>query len=129
MSGIVYNLANTLLVMHPFEQYINCMRDLGITGARVYAAKLINTFELAALAGKIGGGPYRFCEVIGHAGETVTHEMYYHVADITEFNYPIKLAANFQDAGSLQYLSSVGESGDLMHRRQQCELRHHRQRQ
>ena len=67
--------------------------------------------------------------MIGHAGEAVTHEMYYHVADITEFNYPIKLAANFQDAGSLQYLSSVGESGDLMHRRQQCELRHHRQRQ
>ena len=53
MSGIVYNLANTLLVMHPFEQYINCMRDLGITGARVNAAKHINTFELAALAGKI----------------------------------------------------------------------------
>ena len=39
--------------------------------------------------------------MIGHAGETVTPEMHYHAADLTEFNYPIKLAANFQGAGSL----------------------------
>ena len=41
------------------------------------------------------------------------------VADIADFNYPIELAANFRDAGSLQYLSpawwllfprTVGES-------------------
>ena len=78
------------------------------------AAKHIDTFELAALVGKIGGGPYRFREVIGHAGVTVTPEMYYHVVDVTDFNYPIELAANFQDAGSLQYLSTVGESGGQM---------------
>ena len=62
-------------------------------------------------------------EVIGHAGVIVTPEMYYHVVDIADFNYPIELAANFQDAGSLQYLSpawwllfprTVGESGGLM---------------
>ena len=52
--------------------------------------------------------------MIGHAGQTVTPEMYHHVADISEFNYPIKLAANFQGAGSLQYLSTVGESAGLM---------------
>ena len=78
------------------------------------AAKHIDTFELAAIVGKIGGGLYRFLEVIGHAGEAVTPEMYYRVADITEFNYPTKLATNFQDAGSLQYLSTFGESGCLM---------------
>ena len=87
------------------------------------AAKLIDMFELAAIVGKIGGGLYRFREVIGHAGETVTPEMYHHVADIADFNYPIELAANFQDAGSLQYLSpawwllfprTVGESGGQM---------------
>ena len=47
-------------------------------------------------------------------GETVTSEMCYHIAYITEFNYPITLATNFQDAGSLQYLSTSGESGVLM---------------
>ena len=70
--------------------------------------------ELAAIVGKIGGGLYRFREVNGHAGETVTSEMCYHIAYITEFNYPITLATNFQDAGSLQYLSTSGESGVLM---------------
>ena len=64
--------------------------------------------------GKIGGGLYRFREVNGHAGETVTSEMCYHIAYITEFNYPFTLATNFQDAGSLQYLSTSGESGVLM---------------
>ena len=73
--------------------------------------------------GKIGGGLYRLREVNGHAGETVTSEMCYHVAYIAEFNYPITLATNFQDAGSLQYLCpawwllfprTVGESGGQM---------------
>ena len=49
--------------------------------------------------------------------------MYYHVVDITDFNSPIELAANFREVGSLQYLNpawgllfprTVGESGGQM---------------
>ena len=83
------------------EQYTSYLRNLGVSDARVNAAKFIDMFELTALVGKIAGGPHRFREVINHAGETVTPEMHYQVADLTEFNYPIKLAANFQGAGSL----------------------------
>ena len=44
----------------------------------------------------------------------MTPEKYHHVADVTEFTYPTKLATNFQEAGSLQNLSTCGESGGLM---------------
>ena len=40
--------------------------------------------------------------------------MYYPVDGIAEFNYPIKAAADFHDAGSLQYLSTFGESWGLV---------------
>merc|ERR1719422_1310981 len=66
-------------------QYINYLRDLGIAGFRVDAAKHIDAGELAGIMGKIGGGLYSFLEVIGHSGEAVTPEMYYHLSDITEF--------------------------------------------
>ena len=95
-------------------QYINYLRDLGVADVRANAAKLIDMFELAAIVGKMGGGLYRPREMISHAGETVTSEMRYHVADITEFNHPITLAADFQDAGSLQYMSTFDESGGPM---------------
>jgi len=95
-------------------QYINYLRDLGIAGFRVDAAKHIDAGELAGIMGKIGGGLYSFLEVIGHSGEAVTPEMYYHLSDITEFNYAIKVAENFQEPGKLQYFSSFGESWGLM---------------
>jgi len=95
-------------------QYINYLRGLGIAGFRVDAAKHIDAGELAGILGKIGGGLYSFLEVIGHSGEGVTPEMYYHLSDITEFNYAMKVAENFQDPGKLQYLSSFGESWGLM---------------
>ena len=68
--------------------------NLGVTDVRVNAAELIDMFELTAIVGKIGGGLYRLREVKGRAGDTVTPDMCYHVAYITEFDYPIKLAAN-----------------------------------
>ena len=78
------------------------------------AAKHIDTLELAVVVIKMCGGLFRFLEVTGHAGEAVMPEIYYRVADITEFNYPIELATYFRDAGSLQYLSTFGESVGLM---------------
>ena len=68
------------MAAHPFGQYINYLRDIGPAGVRVNAAKHIDTFEFAALVGKIGGGAYRFREVNGHAGETVIPEMCYQIA-------------------------------------------------
>jgi len=114
LVGLADLATSSNYVQDRIAQYINYLRDLGIAGFRVDAAKHIDTPELAAIMGKIGGGLYSFLEVIGHTGEAVTPEMYYHVADITEFNYPIKLANQFQDAGNLQYLNNFGESWGLM---------------
>ena len=123
MSGTADNLVSVLMATHPFGQHINDLGNPGITGIRVSAAKHIVTFELAALVGKMGGGSYRFRDVTGQAGETVTPEVYYHVVDITDFKSPLELAANLWGGGNLQYSSpawwllfprAVGESGVLM---------------
>jgi alpha-amylase len=101
-------------VQETIANYIKHLKSLGVAGFRVDAAKHIDAGELGGILGRVGN-MYRFLEVIGHGGEAVGPAEYYHLGQVTEFNYAIKVAEKFKHAGAgLQYLANFGEEWGLM---------------
>lgn len=101
-------------VQDRISEYINSLRGYGVAGFRVDAAKHIDAGELAGILGKTDSRMHRFLEVIGHGNEPVQPDQYYHLGQITEFSYAIKLAENLQNPNGIQYLNGFGESWGLM---------------
>lgn len=103
-------------VQQTVADYLNQMIDIGIAGFRVDAAKHQDAVELGQLLARLQKKVFVFQEVISGENEAVQPSMYYSTGEVTEFDYPRKLAPNFKEEGKLQYLSSFGESWGLMPR-------------
>lgn len=116
LSGLPDLCTSCDYVKKTIAGYINHMKDLGIGGFRIDAAKHMDSGELAGVLSLVGPELFRFQEVISGFGEAVRPDMYFENGEVTEFDYARKLAPNFLEEGKLQYLSNFGTSWGLMQR-------------
>mmetsp|Transcript_89517 Transcript_89517/g.286943 ORF Transcript_89517/g.286943 Transcript_89517/m.286943 type:complete len:515 (-) Transcript_89517:56-1600(-) len=94
--------------------YISNMKDIGIAGIRIDAAKHQDAGELNGIVSRVKDNLFVFQEVISGGSEAVTTSMYTSIGDVTEFNYPRQLAPNFLLDGKLQYFGNFGEAWGFM---------------
>ena len=97
--------------------YLRKLRDLGVRGFRLDAAKHQQSDALGRVLQQVRTPttPYIYQEVIEGAGEAVTPDMYTGLGRVTEFRYASSaIGPNFVGDGKLQYLRTLNESWGLL---------------
>lgn len=94
--------------------YLKHLKDLGVAGMRIDAAKHQDAGELEAIVSQVRDSFYVFQEVISGANEAVEPSMYTSIGDVTEFGYPRLVAPNLINDGKMKYFSNFGEAWGLM---------------
>ena len=96
-------------------KYLTRLRQLGVKGIRIDAAKHQDATELSGVLKNAPSDLLVFQEVIFGAGEAVKPSMYYGNGLVTEFNYAYSaVGPNVVNDGKIQYLKTLGESWGLM---------------
>lgn len=75
--------------------YLADMRDIGVAGFRIDAAKHMAPADIEGILGR-AGGPDVFLEVIGAEGEAVQPSWYTHMGRVTEFGYSAHVGHRFK---------------------------------
>ena len=87
--------------------YINDLRNIGVAGFRIDAAKHMAPSDIEGILAK-SGNPYVFLEVIGAAGEAVQPDWYTHMGQVTEFGYSPHIAHRFK-YGQIRDLDNIAD--------------------
>jgi glycosidase len=122
--GLVDLTTEASATQQTIADYMNDLLDIGVGGFRFDAAKHMAPDDLSGILAKLNKGPgeyFLFQEVIDkdndkspYDQEAVDVSQYYATGNVTEFMYGLKLAKTFKDFGKLDWLSTFGESWNLM---------------
>ena len=81
-------------VQQTLANYLNDLKNIGVAGFRIDAAKHMHHGDIAGILQR-AGNPYIFLEVIGAPGEAVQPNEYTYLGQITEFGYSSHIGHRF----------------------------------
>lgn len=93
--------------------YLQDLKNLGVAGFRIDAAKHIPAGDVANIVSRVSGAPYVFQEVIDLGGEPIVASEYFGSGDVTEFKVSSEIGRVFK-TGNLSWLANFGTAWGFM---------------
>lgn len=107
LSGLPDLNTSSTYVQNTIAAFLNDLRNIGVAGFRIDAAKHMAHTDLAGILSR-AGNPYNFLEVIGAGGEPIQPSEYTYLGQVTEFGYSAHIGNRFK-YGPIKDLRFIGD--------------------